>query len=377
MVEPVVDDMLFDQESVADDRSLNEKNDDVLSGWKKKYENDDWAVMRPFADLSQPSVRLVYFLPNDRPVQSTKAVELIEMILDSRKFLAAELERHGFGRKTFALETDSGGAPIVHFIQGRHGTDHYYHGPSTITVWEEFFEYVDDLRHLYFIIPDLGKLMSNGNVCGSGRVTRALPGHVRGTPHHLGESVLLRELQDTTGESGAGGIAILSPDRQCFLGATSHELGHAFGLGHDLRKWSRGRSVMSTGGTNFFLSFCAAEWLSASVFFNRGPFPDDSLGEIELLSPPVVTRNGVRFSLRVTDADGLHQVQILIPENYHKRRNLWRSEMLLTCERVDGFAKEIVFTDTTLVRKSVDTKLTVQVIDVNGNIRWAIFPVKW
>ena len=79
---------------------------------------DDWAVTKPIGDLLQPSVRLIYFLPSDREVRPERASALSQMITEVQEFYADEMERHGFGRKTFTLETDTGGIPVVHFIRG-------------------------------------------------------------------------------------------------------------------------------------------------------------------------------------------------------------------------------------------------------------------
>lgn len=79
------------------------------------------ALPKSFAQeaLSQPSVRLVYFLPNDRSVRPDRMTALRQLIKDAQQFYADEMQRHGFGRKTFTIETDRGGEPLVHRVNGR------------------------------------------------------------------------------------------------------------------------------------------------------------------------------------------------------------------------------------------------------------------
>ena len=63
-------------------------------------------------------LRVTYFTPADRdPIP--KYQERLEAILeDLRTFYRSEMERHGFGAKTFELERDSDGKFIVHLVRG-------------------------------------------------------------------------------------------------------------------------------------------------------------------------------------------------------------------------------------------------------------------
>ena len=46
-------------------------------------------------------IRLVYFLPNDRPARPERVSALRQLIKDAQEFYADQMESHGFGRKTF------------------------------------------------------------------------------------------------------------------------------------------------------------------------------------------------------------------------------------------------------------------------------------
>ena len=63
-----------------------------------------------FARTHRPEVQLVYFFPSDRKPQSALKVKLRRIIRDVQKFYADEMERHGYGRKTFQIETHATGA---------------------------------------------------------------------------------------------------------------------------------------------------------------------------------------------------------------------------------------------------------------------------
>ena len=63
------------------------------------------------------------------------------------------------------------------------------------------------------------------------------------------------------------------------------------------------------------LSECAAEWLSFSRFFNTKSIFHNEPGEIQLFSSRELMRQDtINLHFRVTDPDGLHQAQLLVPE---------------------------------------------------------------
>ena len=75
--------------------------------------------------LSQPRVRLIYFLPKDRPPRPERKIALQELILDTQEAFADQMEAHGFSRKTFILETDRHGKPVVHHVNGKFNHAYY------------------------------------------------------------------------------------------------------------------------------------------------------------------------------------------------------------------------------------------------------------
>ena len=132
------------------------------------------------ADSNRPSinangmVRLVYFLPNDRPARPDRVVALRQLIKDAQQFYADEMHRHGFGRKTFTIETDNNGEPLVHKINGKLREEYYYSEELTdYAVLTELLEHFDgdDLQHVYLIAIDLSyEVLDSGNSGGLGGV---------------------------------------------------------------------------------------------------------------------------------------------------------------------------------------------------------------
>ncbi len=148
----------------------------------------------------------------------------------------------------------------------------------------------------------------------------------------------------------------------------THELAHAFGLEHDFSD-----PDSAVGGRGFQFSECDTEWLSVSRFFSNNPVSNNSPGGIRLISTPTYSAEGISIGFEVTDADGLHQVQLLIPEIYEGTS--WGAYRLFGCKQLNSETSDTIeFISEELIVEPVD-RITLQIIDVNGNITWATFLV--
>ena len=338
-----------------------------------EYDPSDYEI--PTIDTNG-MVRLVYFLPNDRPIRPDRIPALQQLIKDTRQFYADEMERHGFGRKTFTFETDKDGEPVVHRVDGKF-TEDYYYEESDIKIWEETFEHFDDIQHIYFIVIDLSyEALNVGRACGlAGFGFFPRGGH----SEIFAKKIAFRHRDITSGEEALGGSAIVPASGHCFddnrgflhrLRATTHELGHAFGLDHDFREDSDGGDAV-VGGRGFRLSKCAAEWLSVSRFFNTKSTFRNEIGEIQLLSMRAYNQDSINLRFEVTDPDGLHQAQLLLPEiTGNTGGGPYR---LFDCKRLNG--KTNTIESAVRIAELVD-RVTLQIMDINGNVSWATFPIK-
>ena len=130
------------------------------------------------------------------------------------------------------------------------------------------------------------------------------------------------------------------------------------------------------GGSRHRLSKCTAEWLSVSHFFNTKPISPNKPTDIQLLSTQAYSQNTVSLRFKVTDPDGLHHAQLLLPE--HATADISSDGVsgprtLFDCKELNG--KTSTFESAVRTAVLID-RVTLHVMDANGNITWATFPIE-
>ena len=262
------------------------------------------------------TVRMIYFLPNDRPYRAEVVQWMKEDIRKAQTFFAEQMQAHGYGNKTFRFETDAQGEPLVHHVDAQHPESHYYSTVALEEVWQ--YRHFYELEQAFDFYQNIYVVYSDSDLSWGGAITG-------GKTWKEGGWVDFRRAER---EEDWPDWSVLS-----------HELGHAFGFGHDYRD---GAYLMSYGGPSQFpdasygdrISACVAEFLSVHPYFNSAipiedlspptierrrppnakndpPFPIEDLSPptIELISPteyPAGLRS-VSIKFEVSDSDGLHQ----------------------------------------------------------------------
>ena len=283
-----------------------------------------------YAQDSRPIVRIIYFLPKDRQPQPDINAKLDTHIKDVQQFFANQMEAHGFGRKTFQFETDAEGNAVVHHFIGEFTDEHYSNLSWTWDIWGEIDKQFDASKNIYLTVIDMsGKFLDGHGIGGRGGSWGSYGGKALVTVFTTGVTV------------------------------TAHELGHAFGLPHDYR--SDTKSIWKYTTDRMLASFCAAEWLNAHRAFNTDQSTIDGPPTIEMLPPSLASPpNGIRFRFKVTDRDGLHQVQLMTPEGFGYGG-------VLGCQGLNGNSNHTVeFITTALTPNS--RSVSLQMIDVHGNL---------
>ena len=341
-----------------------------------------------FAQVGPPeyTVRVIYFLPNDRAPQPDINENLDRLIKDTQLFFADQMTAHGFSRKTFRFEADTAGNLVVHRLNGRFN-DAYYQSNAWGKVWQEIEGRFHLSNNIWLTTLDTRTEVINNAWCGLG------------------------------GGSSLGGRGLMPASGGCFnVSVAAHELGHAFGLMHDNRV--NGRWVVSvhtrTQPDRMITSFCSAEWMDVHRYFeinhslsrdqpiavetldpNRissAPadlsdvshlcgvgahdgheyfkvnefVPGDTPPTFEMLGPPslVAAPNAIELRFRVVDGDGLHQVRLHTPE-----WNPYVAGEFIACQKVNRTNATVAFVTTELSPKSESVHLWT--IDMQGNFGWS------
>ncbi|RKU28105.1 hypothetical protein C6499_10540 [Candidatus Poribacteria bacterium] len=334
-------------------------------------------VPNSFAQVGSPEyvVRVIYFLPSDRAPQPDINEKLDKLIKDTQLFYAGHMEAHGFGRKTFAFEANTEGRVVVHRLNGQFN-DAYYNNGAWWKVWTEIERQFDVSNSIYLTALDTSTELIDNFACGVG------------------------------GGSSLAGRALIPASGGCFtVSVAAHELGHAFGMAHDWR--TRGKWIPSAYidiNDRMMISFCSAEWLDVHRYFEinqtlsavegldlsltdllpssaasrtthlcgvgalddhesfniNQTAPGDTLPTVDMLGPPSLAAapNAIRLRFSVTDADGIHQVQLHAPER-------GRSGAFIACKHINETSATVEFVTTELSPRIESVYL--RTIDVNGN----------
>lgn len=245
-------------------------------------------------ETTQNIVVPIYFLPTNRLPQIDIPEKIDRILRDLQTFFADEIQRHGFGRKTFDFEKNSDGAAKVYLFEGK-TTDEYYDEDTSSRVLNEIKQHFELSNKCYFIIVD--KSIEKESI-----KKRYTVSELENMEKSIRDMVL--SLRDYVFRRQDGDIVVRTPLNGYSKRALAAKFGDAFGLNRDYRHPSY---LMSYSRQSKHLSKGSAAWLSRSRFFNTEMTFFDDKTIVETLSP---LKGKARF--KVEDADGIYQVRLLV-----------------------------------------------------------------
>ena len=285
-------------------------------------------VLMPTASYAVSfTVRVIYFLPIDTVASPNVDAKIDRFVKSAQKLFANEMERHGYGRKTFTLETNAKGEIVVHRVKGRFSRAYYQTISKTTPELPEKFANQNNIRLIFLEGNQFHELLHNRTACGVGG-------------------------DWTNGLTFYSGTALVPASGSCFnTGVIAHELGHTFGLGHNFENH---RYLMGRGDE--LLAPCEAEWLSEHHYFNKTKILNNAPKVTRRYEPQAELENKIRFKVALEDRDGLHHVHFFVEENLE----------LIGYQSLNGKRD----TAEVIVRRSkikYHKKLLLRAMDLNGN----------
>ena len=285
-------------------------------------------------------VRVIYFHPNDIEPQEDSVNTLKAIIKDVQTFYANAMERHGYGRKTFRLETDANDDVILHHMKGN--LDHTHYNGSKSMSRNEIRGRLDFSKKIIYLIW-VDRYDSSGRAgdvggSGSGESER---GDAWVFPSNFDSGVRYRDAWETI----------------------AHEIGHTFGLKHDFRNDTY---IMSYGpGDRNELSPCAAKWLDTHKYFNDTVTSINDNTSVQMLPPSPVESLAIRLRFNISDTDGLHQVIF----------DARGDDGLVECKELSGYSRTVEFV-TNAFDSGNTSKYGLLIIDKSGNFKYHGFEIR-
>ena len=232
-------------------------------------------------NLGSSSIQAVYIQPVDARKPSQAFLDRFKStLLGVQRFYGSEMERHGYGYKTFAV------ADTVEVIKANETKAQYLSKTDTL-VFEELIKGDDLLERIYVVV-----------VGGIELVNTVHGGLAIGSDHVCG---------------GCEGAAILTTSELSFsLKIMAHELGHVFGLHHISHL--EGNYLMGSAppGDHPLMEY-EAHWLNVHPYFNKrqhnykGRLP--YIGTLH--SPEPVGLDRINYFVDVSSVSGVHQAQLV------------------------------------------------------------------
>ena len=225
--------------------------------------------------------KVVYFKPTN--VKGDLTAKIQKIVEDTQELYADEMERNGFERKTFSVETRLG-KPRVHIVNGKRNSAHYIHNtfekvrpelPNFLNQDTEPWDKQDMI--VVIVVGGIACLDEvQGGWCGWGV----------GWPFHS-----LRY---------GGGVVIAANSGHFNKEVLFHEMGHAFGLYHK-----------PAGAEDGVLALYETRWLDKHYQFNRreNDFTLPQFAGVHKMT--ALEDDKVRFEVDATSNHGLHQAIIV------------------------------------------------------------------
>ena len=227
-------------------------------------------------------VKTIYFQPQGTP---DKTEEIRKVMADTHDFIGREMQRNGFGLKTFRIEKDANDQIVVHNVKGKHPAANYNTDTAYNAISPE--------------LPNRFKVKNNIHIIFVGGMQRI---------NHLGVNAL--GVGVSSFGHNIGGYAVM-PANNIIFKVVVHEVAHTFGLQHNIDPFTDFVMGLDAGHAGF--AEYEARWLDKNHFFNDDHPNINSVPRIVRTHPIRVIdieEHIIEIKVDVQSINGIHQVEI-------------------------------------------------------------------
>lgn len=291
-------------------------------------------------------VRILYLLPKNKTPPPDFTYRVNKAIKAVQDLYADEMERHGFGRKTFTYETDENGTARVYVIREDQTEIPDLSKDIWLAVKEETSSFSFNTHQLQYVNANWRFLYPSKRGFKGNTSSYDTIGFTHGKLVHAYTKDIKRNPFAYT-LRGAFGLPYVPLEYE------PNVLKRFFKRVNNRMPWAR---------KWYKLTKCEAEWLDKSRFFNPNQPFFDKRPTIEMTISNAEDSDTRLFTFSVTDEDGIHQVQLFVPIDMKYRG--WRKKFY-DCKPLKG--KE----EATLAFEITDPEIQdveLRMIDMHGNI---------
>lgn len=323
------------------------------------------------------NLNVVYFIPNDITVPADYHRRLSEILLNVQDFFGKEMDRNGYGYKTFGLLKDNVKKRIkLIVITGSKGGSAYPYSGGSSAVQTEINNYraahpAEFTGDHYLVILPATNYDANGE-----------PG---GVPFYgTGKFCYALDYADQDIKYlGTGGT--LGTRATKWIGGMVHELGHGLNLPHNRQKYasesSLGMALMWAGNSTWgisktFLTAADCAVLNTNQIFNSGndAYYDSVTASVKNIQASYDdTKAAIVISGKYSTTSPVKDIVYFNDPNVNNEGTgvnkdynaiTWTSKTIGT----DGFAIEIPIVDLEYKTDNIPYELKVKLVHQNGNV---------
>lgn len=207
-------------------------------------------------------LNVIYFVPTDVDSIPNFRQRLSKILLDAQGEFADNMNREGFGRKSFGLDLVNDSLINIHYIAGQSGKDSYPYAGGSAAVASEVNAYFT--QH-----PQAKKSVHNLIIIPTYNTDPANPG---GPPFYgTGTSCYALDYANLDAKNlGIGGD--IGWKATVWIGGLIHELGHGLNASHNIMNKSLvptlGTALMGAGNSTYGISTTSLTAATAATFNN-------------------------------------------------------------------------------------------------------------